>query len=697
MINSFPKHCGVWLMMCAVFMFLTACGGGESSGDDPNVLSVQKIAFTNASVTTETVFANGQSNMAASSVFHLQLSHVLDEKFLNTSNVVVHDMNGHRAEKSTVTFDATTRKLTIEPTSLKYDSHYMIQLLETIVSTGGHKFSGNPEFSFFTEAKPAIFSQDPQANETEVSTRASVRIEFDNPMNQATINNSSFYLKVAGDINSTPIPANPIKFIDNAAILTPSTQLAGNLTRYTAVLTNTVLEQSGQPFSSNGLAWSFQTRQNPSSTVQFGTPGNEEIHDFVFSQPQGGIASFFAVGRTTSQMGLATNAGEDDAFIVKFDANHNQQWAKQIGTPTVDAFTHVAVDELGQAVYALGHTNGSIDNLAPAATRADVIIVKFNANDGAEQWRTQISNPDSHELSHGIVVRNGKVYIAGSTAGALPGFTNAGEHDYFIAELNDQGLGAINWQQQFGGEGNDSITSMGMDANGNLILGVDSEIRKGEIFGPPQRGIVLYGYTPGQTGASLAWQHPLSLEGLEYHQDGLVIVDNDIYISGNRYVMFLEGPPVDDSIFQKEGPFVAQFTALPNSITPVFDKTLPHVGGNVTQAIQVDAQRNIFIAGFIEGGFFFPPGLGPIPPPPGPSSGMKINVQKYNADASVQEWEKGIESTSHASVSQIQINELGGSIHLMGTVHGGGVDGNTWLGEGDGFLGKLNLITGDPQ
>ncbi|MFN3573587.1 MAG: hypothetical protein ACK4TR_08675 [Phenylobacterium sp.] len=52
----------------------------------------------------------------------------------------------------------------------------------------------------------------------------------------------------------------------------------------------------------------------------------------------------------------------------------------------------------------------------------------------------------------GLAVSGGQVWITGSAGGALPGMTERGEADGFVAQL-DIGAGSVVWQQQFTGKG----------------------------------------------------------------------------------------------------------------------------------------------------------------------------------------------------------------------------------------------------
>lgn len=70
-----------------------------------------------------------------------------------------------------------------------------------------------------------------------------------------------------------------------------------------------------------------------------------------------------------------SNAGESDAFLGKFDTDGNELWVEQIGTPGLDQSRSVEVDGLGN-VYISGYTEGSLGGTN--AGGEDAFIVKFS-------------------------------------------------------------------------------------------------------------------------------------------------------------------------------------------------------------------------------------------------------------------------------------------------------------------------------
>ena len=71
----------------------------------------------------------------------------------------------------------------------------------------------------------------------------------------------------------------------------------------------------------------------------------------------------------------ATNAGEVDAFLAKYDSSGNKQWTRQLGTNTSDYANGVAIDS-NNNVYISGYPSGSLDTNATAGG-VDAFLVKY--------------------------------------------------------------------------------------------------------------------------------------------------------------------------------------------------------------------------------------------------------------------------------------------------------------------------------
>ncbi len=170
--------------------------------------------------------------------------------------------------------------------------------------------------------------------------------------------------------------------------------------------------------------------------------------------------------------------GSYDAFIVKFDAACQRQWATYYGGANTDNATSVAVDDSGN-VYLVGNTksqnsiafNGFQDTLGGYV---DAFVAKFNGS-GQRIWGTYYGGL-LYENSYSIDCSlEGKVFLSGYTNSAA-GIAHAGHQgtiggsgfDGFLVQMDTQGN--RNWATYYGGVDEDLGYFVGSDSLGNSYL-----------------------------------------------------------------------------------------------------------------------------------------------------------------------------------------------------------------------------------
>jgi hypothetical protein len=169
----------------------------------------------------------------------------------------------------------------------------------------------------------------------------------------------------------------------------------------------------------------YDTEGNEVWTTQTGTTAKDYASDIVVDE-EGNV---YISGHTEGELGLV-HAGEKDAFLAKFDADGNYLWATQVGTANTELSTDVALDAAGN-VYISGFTTG--DLAGANAGKADIFLAKFDA-DGNEIWITQLGTPEEDQAYSIALDTDGNVYLAGRTEGDLDG-ENAGHSDAFLMKL----------------------------------------------------------------------------------------------------------------------------------------------------------------------------------------------------------------------------------------------------------------------
>ena len=121
--------------------------------------------------------------------------------------------------------------------------------------------------------------------------------------------------------------------------------------------------------SSDAFVRKFDEAGNTIWTRQFGTSDFENT--FAVSTDEAG--NVFVSGSTAGSLATA-NAGDNDAFISKFDEAGNSLWVHQFGTIASDLASSVSPDGLGN-LYATGLTEGNFG--AVNLGFADAYVAKF--------------------------------------------------------------------------------------------------------------------------------------------------------------------------------------------------------------------------------------------------------------------------------------------------------------------------------
>ena len=180
------------------------------------------------------------------------------------------------------------------------------------------------------------------------------------------------------------------------------------------------------------------------------------------------------------------HGGNDDAFVVKFDASGNRLWCSYYGGDEYDEAYVVKLDASSN-VFVAGSTASSISISSSGhqmnyGGNYDGFLVKFNSN-GARLWGTYYggsASDDGYDLS---VDNSGNSYLAGQTYSsnniASGGHQNvlAGAHDVFLVKFSPSGTRL--WGTYYGGSignyfGQDeesTYPACAVDAQNNVYLG----------------------------------------------------------------------------------------------------------------------------------------------------------------------------------------------------------------------------------
>ena len=186
----------------------------------------------------------------------------------------------------------------------------------------------------------------------------------------------------------------------------------------------------------------------------------------------------YIAGATEGNL-FATNQGDFDIFIAKYDTNGNLQWAEQFGTPFSDInWDGLVVDSEGNC-YLTGNSGGNLDGNINAGG-VDIYLSKYDPN-GNRLW-TKLFGTSLDDNGLDITIdQESNLYITGWTAGDLDGKTNAGGLDAYVTKFDKDGN--RKWTELFGDQGDEMARGIAVDWVGNnYVTGNRSINESDEIF-----------------------------------------------------------------------------------------------------------------------------------------------------------------------------------------------------------------------
>lgn len=343
--------------------------------------------------------------------------------------------------------------------------------------------------------------------------------------------------------------------------------------------------------------------------------------------------------------------------------NVKQEWQQQFGSGADDVANAITVDPEGN-IYATGTTLGQLGSSSYG--KADAWVAKFDS-EATQQWLKQIGT-EAWDSSQGIATDSqGYVYITGYTSGKISGST-VSESDAWVIKLDPQGNEV--WRKQIGTSKYDVANAVVVDEQGNVYLTgytLDS-------FNHPN--------LPEKTSQASAWLGKFDSEGrpVWFKEVGIwgwtrasdlaLGSDGTIYLTGTT----------NANIAAHDDTWIAKYDSEGNQ---QWLKHLCREGESAANAIAVDSQDNVYLAGYIK------ENAGELI-----SGWADICIAKYDANGN-QQWLKSLGGASEVDDAAHDITiDNQGNIYVTGHTEGSLNTGN--FGGNDAWVAKLTQ-DGDVQ
>ena len=400
-----------------------------------------------------------------------------------------------------------------------------------------------------------------------------------------------------------------------------------------------------------------------------GVGGTDERGEGIAADAAGNV---YVTGPTTGTLpGSPTaNQGNYDLFLVKYNSAGDNIWTRQLGSPDNDVASAVAVDAAGNA-YVAGSTAGALPG-SPMTNQGndDLFLVKYNSA-GDVAWTRQTGSPNADSASAVAVDTTGNAYVTGSTAGTLPGSptTNQGKSDLFLVKYNPAGDNV--WTRQLGSPDADAANAVAVDGAGNAYLAGSTT---GTLPGSPAPNegnddLFLVKYNPA---GDIVWTRQMGSESFDTATAVAVDTAGNVYVAGYT-TGTLPGSPTANQGFADL--FLVKYNSAGDN---VWTRQLGSPGYDRSSGVSVDAAGNIYVAGT----------TGNVLPgsPVTNRGGIDLFVVKFNGSGE-RLWTQQKGSSGFDGANGIAVGKPGG-VYVTGETDGS-LDGRTKAGsDPDGFILK---------
>ena len=266
-----------------------------------------------------------------------------------------------------------------------------------------------------------------------------------------------------------------------------ATDGAGNV--YLAGWTTSVNNMSAQGFVNIfvGVQDAFIVKFNAAGNRLWGTYYGGDASDVGYDLTVDGSGNIYLAGATNSPFGIAQGnvhqpflAGEEDAFVAKFNPNGFRLWGTYYGGAGTDNAYSVAIDGGGN-VYLAGETNstggiyGGNGFQSSYGGGGDGFVVKLDGF-GQRLWGSYYGGSFSDLANSVVVSGSGEVYVCGRT-GSLNGIAAgqgihqgsfAGDRDAFLVKFAASGERL--WGTYYGGSSDDIAHAIDLDGSGQVYM-----------------------------------------------------------------------------------------------------------------------------------------------------------------------------------------------------------------------------------
>ena len=179
----------------------------------------------------------------------------------------------------------------------------------------------------------------------------------------------------------------------------------------------------------DGIIVKYDSLGNQEWMKSWGGDGDENFAS-VTPTSDGG---FITVGFSSSTNAGFTNQGKDDAILIKYDSDGNQEWMTSWGGNDWDYFN--SVTQVFDDGFLVAGNSWSTDAGFTSYGTSDVIVIKFDS-DGNQEWIESWGGSGKEYARAATPTSDGGLTVFGESNSMDIGVTNHGKYDTFILKFS---------------------------------------------------------------------------------------------------------------------------------------------------------------------------------------------------------------------------------------------------------------------
>ncbi|QNH58181.1 SBBP repeat-containing protein [Limnospira indica] len=223
----------------------------------------------------------------------------------------------------------------------------------------------------------------------------------------------------------------------------------------------------------NGGTDAFISKYEPDGTLTWTRLLGTSNWDGARALTTGFDGSIYMAGETWGDLNGEINQSGADGFIAKYEPDGTLVWTRLLGSNGWGA-AHALTTGIDGFIYVAGLTEGDI-NEEIFSRGGNALISKYEPEDGALVWTTQLGTPNADQANALTTGLDGSIYMAGWTQGNLAEEMNRGYSDGFIAKYETDG--ALAWTRLLASNDRDTVNDLTTGIDGSIYMAGNAFVR----------------------------------------------------------------------------------------------------------------------------------------------------------------------------------------------------------------------------